>query len=311
MKEYSKGLYTLEYDKAGDGAVVTGFRGSGYECFVPDTLPFDDIEYPVTAIGKKAFLDSPFKSVSLPPSVTEIGDWAFSKSQHLTRLTVREGVKDLERMTLGKGILEGTSSLEHVMLGYEKEDDLSALLALSVNTLPAPFLLRTRELGTKGWYESFDSALLGYLNESDESGYRAEILCGEEDISYDDLGSLDGEMPGRPLAYVRKKREEKAALCLIRILKDTFLSEEKRDSFTGYIKEHALGTKDPSAWEALKHRFASDLSYVQVYCDIIKPDISMRDEMLKDMGKSGPEVKAFLLQKEGRASDDFFDSLKL
>ena len=311
MIRFDDGRSVLLFEINENDAILETFEGTGLVCFVPDFVTEGGKRYPVTAIAKKALLNSPYKEISLPSSVKEIGDWAFSKSIHLKNLTLRGPVKDLPEVRLGKGILEGTDNIETVSFGYEEKDDLSFLLALCTGKLPAGFLVRTADLGSNGWYESFDASLEAFLSEEDDSTFLPDILCGEEDISYDGVGMVDGEMPGETPAYVRKKREEKAAVCLTRLLRSTGLSDEKRASFSGYVKEHGLGTKDPIAWEAIKHELNMDIDYVRIYCDITEPDKSMRDMMLRDMGKSGPEVKAFLLAGSGDESGNFFDELRL
>ncbi|MCR5278707.1 MAG: leucine-rich repeat domain-containing protein [Lachnospiraceae bacterium] len=310
MIRVDDGRSVLEYELEGDSAVLTGFEGSDLVCFVPESITAGDKDYPVTTVAKKALLNSPFREISLPSCIRDIGDWAFSKSIHLKTFNVRGSLEDTGVIRLGKGILEGTTGLESVSFGYTEPDDLSFLTALCAGKLPAAFLLRTDNLGTKEWYESFDASLEAFLKEEDDATFLPDILCGEEDISYDGVGMVDGEMPGETPAYIRKKREEKAAVCLTRLLRATGMAEDKRVSFSEYVKEHSLGTKDPSAWEAIKHELNMDMEYVKVYCDVTNPDKSMRDRMLRDMGKSGPEVKAFLLAGADDGTD-FFDELRL
>lgn len=309
MIRVDDGRCVLEFEPLSDGVVLTAYSGSGLYCLVPDSVRVSDKECPVKAIGRKAFLNSPFKEISLPPTVETIDDWAFSKSLHLRSLILRGPVADISKLKLGKGILEGAPAIERVALGCGEEEDIAYLLALCAGKLPASFLIRTEDLGTKNWYESFDAALEGFLKETDD--VTPDILCGEEDISYDGVGMVDGEMPGETPAYIRKKREEKAGVCLRRLLKDSFLSPEKKEKFRDYVREHALGTKDPGAWGAIKHELNTELDYVKLYCDITEPDKAARDLMLADMGKTAPEVRAFLLAGTGGEERDFFDDLRL
>ncbi len=304
-----EGTVTLEFDITEEGAVLTAFEGTGLYCWVPDHVNAGDREYPVTAVAKKAFLNSPSKEILLPPTRRKIDDWAFSKSAHLKDLILRGPVEDISELKLGKGILEGASAIEKVALGFDPSEDLSFLLALCVEKLPAPFLVRTGSLGTAEWYEGFDSALEAFLKTDDDA--TPDILCGEEDISYDGVGMVDGEMPGETPAYIRKKREEKASVCLVRLLRDKSLSGEKKAVFETFVRDHALGAKDPCAWDAIRHELNTELAYVKIYCDILEPDKAARDLMLQDMGRSAPEVRAFLLAGKGEEGSDFFDELRL
>ncbi len=314
---------------------VTGYEGAGVELDIPETFEVGGKNLPVTKIGGKAFFNSSFKEIALPGTLEEIGDWAFSKCIHLRRLTIKKRtdmgqelsgkselthiVKNLDKPDIhavstrfGRGILEGASAIEEICIGYEEPDDLSYLLAAVVSKLPAQFLLRTGDLGSEEWYDSFDLSLDSFLKESDMGGYSERVLCGEEDISYDGIGSVDGELLGETEAYVRDKRKQKAGLCMLRLLHDTGLSGEYREIFRDYIKEHALGKPDESAWLMLKDSFGNNLSLVELYCEIVKPDRVTVGKMLSGLGKSNPETKSFLIEyKPPEEGDDFFADLLL
>ena len=292
--------------------LLAGFEGGGSLLSVPETVNYGGREYTVTGVLRKALLNSNLKEISLPTSVKAIGDWAFSKAIHLKRFSLRGPVDDLSKVTLGKGIFEGDTALESVCLGYETDDDLSKLLASTVSRLPAQFLLRTANLGTDEWYKSYDASLTAYIRESDFTGYSERILCGEEDISYDGIGSVDGELLGETAAYVREKRKDKSALCLLRLMHDTNLSEEAKTVFSDYVKDHALGREDDSAWQALKTFYGDSLEYVELYCNVVKPGKSEIGAMLADMGNHGIEVKSFLIGYKGEEdSGNLIDSLLL
>ena len=308
IREISGGT-AFEYDIDGEQAVLCSFEGTGLYCRIPDTVLAGGRGIPVKVIAKKAFLNSPFKEISLPPTIHMIEDWAFSKSSHLKTLVMRGPVEDISALRLGKGILEGAEAIERVAFGTDPSDDLSFLLALCVSKLPAPFLIRTESLGTGEWYESFDSALEAFLHEEDDE--TPDILCGEEDISYDGVGMVDGEMPGETPVYLRKKREEKASVCLVRLLKNRCLSDKRKEFFEDFVREHALGTKDPCAWDAIRNELDTEMAFVKLYCEILKPDKTGRDLMLRDMGRSAPEVRAYLLAGSSGQETDFFEELRL
>ncbi|MBP5153148.1 MAG: hypothetical protein ILP13_09590, partial [Lachnospiraceae bacterium] len=281
------------------GLMLAGFEGGGSLLTVPERVSDGGADYTVTGVDRKALLNSNLKAVSLPPTIESIGDWAFSKATHLKRFVLRGPVENLSKVTLGKGIFEGDTALESVCLGYEQDDDLSYLLAATVLRLPAAFLLRTGNLGTKEWFKSFDASLSSYIAESDFTGYSERILCGEEDISYDGIGSVDGELLGESAAYVREKRKDKSALCLLRLMKDKDLAEETGEVFKDYIRKHALGREDDSAWQALKTFYGDSLEYVELYCNVVKPGKTEIGAMLADMGKQGIEIKSFLIGYRG------------
>ena len=355
MVKIQAGEVTLLAEIEDNKITITGFEGAGVDLNIPETFEVGGKNLPVSKIDRKAFFNSSFKEVSLPGTLEEIGDWAFSKCIHLKKLVIRTmngrgnvdvsaenqslstsgmevfngNTSDMSYLTdivnnvhepsihavltrFGKGILEGATAIEEICIGYEEPDDLAYLLATVVSKLPAPFLLRTENLGSEEWYDSFDLSLDSFLKESDMGGYSERVLCGEEDISYDGIGSVDGELLGETEAFVRDKRKQKAGLCMLRLLHDTGLSDGYREVFRDYIKEHSLGKPDESAWLMLKDSFGNNVKLVELYCEIVKPDRVTVGKMLSGLGKSNPETKSFLIEyKPVEDGDDFFADLIL
>ncbi len=303
---------TLLFEEKENTLILAGFEGGGTVLNVPERIGAGETERPVTAVARKALLNSNLKEISLPSTIKDIGDWAFSKATHLKRFVLRGPIGDLSAVALGKGIFEGDQGLESVCLGYGEDDDLSFLLAATVSRLPAAFLMRTGNLGTEEWFKSFDASLSSYIAESDFTGYSERILCGEEDISYDGIGSVDGELLGESAAYVREKRKDKSALCLLRLMRDKNLSAASKELFEDYIRKHALGKEDDSAWQALKTFYGDSLEYVELYCNVVRPGKTEIGAMLADMGKQGIEIKSFLIGYKGESgSCDLIEDLLL
>jgi len=58
-----------------DTITITGYTGPGGEVIIPGSIN----DLPVTAIGDRAFYNSPgVTSITTPDSVTSVGDWAFA-----------------------------------------------------------------------------------------------------------------------------------------------------------------------------------------------------------------------------------------
>ncbi|MBR5762643.1 MAG: leucine-rich repeat protein, partial [Lachnospiraceae bacterium] len=87
-------ILSCEVNAAGDGVAVTGYEGAGSRLTVPATVKPEDGsgDLPVTAIDKKAFLGlRGLRDITLPATVTDIGDWALSQCIHLTNVTIEKG----------------------------------------------------------------------------------------------------------------------------------------------------------------------------------------------------------------------------
>jgi hypothetical protein len=80
---------------------VTSGDYSG-DIVIPEVVTYDDNEYAVTKIGDNAFEGSSIENVTIPGSVTTIGDEAFYGCESLTSLMLEDGVK-----TIGWGAFTG------------------------------------------------------------------------------------------------------------------------------------------------------------------------------------------------------------
>jgi BspA type Leucine rich repeat region (6 copies) len=81
---------------------ITGYTGSGGAVTIPTTIN----GLPVTSIGNEAFDDTPLTSVTIPDSVTNIGDGAFDDCSSLTNLTIPDSVNNI-----GDGAFDDCSKL--------------------------------------------------------------------------------------------------------------------------------------------------------------------------------------------------------
>lgn len=114
---------TLEYERSGNGYIVTGDAGQTENIVIP-------AEYsgsPVLGIGERAFSysnhTSPITSVTIPDSVTEIGQNAFNNQRYLEEVHIGEN-SALEK--IGSNAFSGCSVLKSfylpagcVSLGYD------------------------------------------------------------------------------------------------------------------------------------------------------------------------------------------------
>lgn len=306
------GGFTLlfETDEGKTYAKVVGLEGAGSRLSVPSFAEAGELRLPVTAIDKKAFLGTRgLREVEIPASVTDIGDWALSQCIHLTQVTVEKG----GRPTFQKGVFDGSDRIESIRLCDYEDEDMPFLLAATVKRLPAAYLLRDKDLGTPVWYEKWDLALESFLKLDDYEGYTDRTLCGEEDISYDGIGSVDGEMPGESGEYLKEVGRNKCYLSLMRLMHARNISERFRETLSEYLKARAIGRGTGTAWGLFKEELKDNKEYLELYLDIVKPDTDEIDAMLRDLGDDMVQSKAYII-KAGSGSakrDSFFDGLSL
>lgn len=100
----------FKVNATGDGACIVGYMGSGGEVNIPETIDGK----PVIRIGVLPFYGAPITSVTIPDSVTKIGQGAFRQTQ-LTYVILPENVtgidedaflncEQLESVTLPEGL---------------------------------------------------------------------------------------------------------------------------------------------------------------------------------------------------------------
>ncbi len=290
--------FVLKYDE--NEKSIVGYEDMGSVLDISDKT---DIE----AVGKKAFLGcKSIKKVFLPDSIESLSDWCFSKCNNLKTVKFEGAIK---ANIFGRGVFEGCEHLKEISF-KDAHKDLSVLLAANVNRLPNEHLLRSEDLGQQGWYEKWDIALMALLNTDDAEGSINTLVCGEEDISTDGIGSVDGEMPGETDDFVKRAAKNKCYLCFLRLMHDSFLKEDKRALFENYIKNRAYGMEKDFAWVTLKEDCEGEVDYYKLYLSIVKPSKDDIKGMVADLSATQVQAKAFLINEaagntnESSALDD-------
>ncbi len=152
-------------------------------------------------IEDKQFLgDKTIRRVRFGESIGHIGNWAFAKCANLEKVTF---ASPFSRGLFGRDVFKGCDELSEIR--FSDTDDVTArLLALCTNRLYCDHLVRADDIGQKTWFEKWDISLIALLKSDDEKNAIAAALCGEEDIAFDGIGSVGGELPGESSDYVSK-----------------------------------------------------------------------------------------------------------
>ena len=292
----------MGFDIDDDRASVSSIRGRDTELSVPDSITYQETEYPVSRIGRKSFLsDKYLHELSIPTSVTYIDDWAFAGCKNLRSISMGRNV------LLGNGVFKDCRSLERVIISDDKETDkmttdASYLLAAVSKLMDNRFLFDPENAGTEDWFANWDRRMISVLSEPDEEGFSALLACGEEDYEGRD-NTIE--------AYLARRRRRKVRICALRLLHDSCLTDDDRKTITSYLYDHRAGTGSPSFWEVVLKEHGDDEEYYKLMCDLGCVDISNIDIMLDDLGQSHPGMKSYLIRFTSGSDEGFLDSMEL
>lgn len=296
--------YRITTDDAGRTvASVNSHRGRDVELHIPayiDDAADDCI--PVTGIDKKAFLsDKYLHEVTVPDTVTRIGEWAFAGCRSLRSISLPRGID------AANGAFKDCIELRQVDLRGDEptgsSDDVGYLLAAVIGLMDDRFLFDLKEAGSPDWIAGWDMRMDTILAEPDEEGFSALLACGEEDYEGRD-NTLD--------AYLSRRRRRKIRICLVRLLHDAALSDERRERLGSYLYEHRAGTEHPDAWRVVLEEHGDEEEYYDVLRRYGCIDDAAIGGMLSDMGDSHAGMKSYLIRLSSETSDEgFFDSFDL
>lgn len=282
-------------------ASVNSHRGRDVELHIPAYIDdAADDRIPVTEIDKKAFLsDKYLHEVTVPNTVTRIGEWAFAGCRSLRSISLPRGID------AANGAFKDCIELRQVDLRGTAvmADDVGYLLAAVIELMDDRFLFDLKEAGSPDWIAGWDMRMDTILAEPDEEGFSALLACGEEDYEGRD-NTLD--------AYLLRRRRRKIRICLVRLLHDAALSDERRERLGRYLYEHRAGTEHPDAWRVVLEEHGDEEEYYDVLRRYGCIDDAAIGVMLSDMGDSHAGMKSYLIRLSSESSDEgFFDSFDL
>ncbi|MBQ9332956.1 MAG: leucine-rich repeat protein [Lachnospiraceae bacterium] len=296
--------YRITTDDAGRTvASVNSHRGRDVELHIPAYIDGEgESRIPVTGIDKKAFLsDKYLHEVTVPDTVTRIGEWAFAGCRSLRSISLPRGID------AANGAFKDCTGLRQVELRGDEPTGSSAdvgyLLAAVIELMDDRFLFDLKEAGSPDWIAGWDMRMDTILAEPDEEGFSALLACGEEDYEGRD-NTLD--------AYLTRRRKRKVRICLVRLLHDAALSDERRDRLGSYLYEHRAGAEHPDAWRVVLEEHGDEEEYYDVLRRYGCIDDAAIGVMLSDMGDSHAGMKSYLIRLSSETSDEgFFDSFDL
>lgn len=291
----------LQYRICENKMHITGYRGKDIEVSIPEKIK----GYPVTCIGKKAFLSNKtIKHISLPKTVVQIEDWAFAYCGKLSKVVI-----PYHRLETGQGIFRDCSALEQIIDEHGNAQecrtrDVSYLLAAVVSVLDAFYLFDFESAGTAEWFAQWDTKMQSMMRVDDAEGFSKMLLCGEEDY-----GSKENNLDH----YMEQSRRKKVRLAMLRLMHDYKLEQSVRAELTEYLLTHIKGEETEETWLVVLEEHGDDLRYYQFLTEIGGVNQDNFAAVMEDMGDRHTEMKAYLMNYHSRnhTKEDVFADFEL
>ena len=112
--------------------------------YIPETVVYKGKTYEVVGIDDYAFANSPITSITIPNSVTSIGNGAFNGCKSLTSITIPNSVTNIGSGEYNygcwEGLFSGCSSLKSIIVKegnpvYDSRNNCNAIVETATNTL--------------------------------------------------------------------------------------------------------------------------------------------------------------------------------
>ncbi len=112
--------------------------------YIPETVVYKGKTYEVVGIDDGAFANSPITSITIPNSVTSIGNGVFNGCKSLTSITIPNSVTNIGsgeyKYGCWEGLFSGCSSLKSIIVKegnpvYDSRNNCNAIVETATNTL--------------------------------------------------------------------------------------------------------------------------------------------------------------------------------
>lgn len=276
-----------------NGVSIKRYRGIAKKAAVPAYID----EKPVIAIEKKAFLScKTIKEITLPDTVTEIGDWAFAHAEQLRTIMIPN-----HALTRGKEMFLGCVRLREIIINTHEDLNgfgLGRMLAMAVTVLHDYFLFDPLDVGNDAWVSRWDAKLLDLIRLDDLDGFEELWTCGEEDYEGKDYDIK---------SYPVEKRKMKLRMVYFRLLHPYKLSLQMESELKNYLKATS------ESWDIIREEHVDNLEYYKLFADAGCITEENFDFLLTDLADSGAEIKAYMLKykEEHLAAADAFAAFEL
>lgn len=285
------GNFLYEEREKGGGLRLISYDGT--EPFAE--VPSEFLGRRVCGVAKKAFLGNKnLRSVFLPDTIEEIGDWAFANCRMLERIRFPG-----RELCTGNQMFRGCMRLREITIG-NGGGAIAKLSAMAVMELEAEYLLR-QQAGSRIWYQNLDARIIEALRESEETVQNRLVYCAEEDMLQKQEEAFD----------LQKKR--KARIAFLRLLYGTPPLQEEKNILTEYLLSETKGCGTEAAWKTVKEGGAEQFCYMDQLLEIGALHERNIGAALSDLGTEQIELRAYLLKrwKTARRQETLWDMLEL
>lgn len=299
------------------------YTGCEKEVRVPESVN----GMPVSVIGAKAFLScKSIERLVLPISLEVVEDWAFAHMKNL-----REVALPAKNISFGKKVFLGCENLELITFldvpegsVYEgipyflastfcffAEETLQNLQSAGLiepsllNEYSDDILFHLEMAGDSReqwkWIFIYDKALEAFLQRSDDDGFMPAF------IGWFDVEDVEDQRQ----AYSEKRREEKIALSLQRLLYSERISPDSKDFLCRYVRENSSFIPKLFLHSTTLGR---NICYYKIWHATGGLNPLYARQMMETLPETEPELRSYLLElqiEKGDSENGFFTELVL
>ena len=269
---------------------------------------------PFEELSEKAFLSCKnIQELALPPSITQIGKWAFAHMKELRVLTIpansislaKDAFLDCPKLSEIKIVPDesnnpGLPIFFGTLVGTLKAYSGVEVTDSSFNTLFTPDLAASSSTHSD-WMQLYDSVITDFVNRPDIDGFKLELLG---------WFNVESEESQRE-KYEHSRRIDKITISFLRLKYDLHLSDCNRYVLFDYLKR---AMEFDEIWELLSGELGQDIINIKSLeaSGALTADNRVKLVDLLNSNKGNPEVISYLLSNEPvDKTSDLFDSLVL